>query len=262
MAERKKKAKNGALTVYRIRYRGTLTGEFEYNDDGGSYELGSQPFELSEVYATKAAAEAECKKYNNDYELIAAESNAWEYEDTPFFRCDGVDDDYAARVRLPWPQLWDKCLDLDIEPPTYAINTETGAQERDDAEPDLDQLGTWWQEHVDNGPRADELKDKLLPYIILPELFEVYPHKIDAKSRAQLAIAFAANAGVADSKKLSVTLLDAHEVVVETFSGSAAEAIAKVNEFLVAHGVTQKTTGSVRFGPVPAKRGKAKQDGV
>lgn len=257
MAKRKKK--DGSVTVYRIRFQGTLTGDFEYDDDGGSYEVGQDPYDFPAVYATKSAAEEACKKYNDDYEQMTADVNAWEHEDTPFFRCDSVPDEYEARVRLPWPLLWDKCLDLEIEPPYYKENAETKVKERPEEEPDLDQLAEWWTEHVDNGPRAEELKEALMPYIKLPELYEVFEQTIDAGSRKQLAIAFAADAGVADSKKLSVTLLDAAGNAVETFSGKASEAIAKANEFLVAHGVTQKAHGTIQFGP-PVRAGR-KQKG-
>lgn len=245
----KKKKIDGETTVYKVRFVGTLNGEWEYDDDGGTYEQGSAPYELSDVYATQAAAEKACAELNNDYESMSAAVNAYDNEDTPFFAGDGDYDarNYSDRVALPWPQLWDKCLDLGIDPPIFTEDPVTKLKTRPEEEPDTDALASWWSDEVSGN---DEVELELMKYITLPVLYEVFTQKIDAASRAELAKAFAANAGVPDSKRLQITLRDQNGNHVATYSGKAGEMIAKANEFLILHGTVQKDNGTVEFGPI------------
>lgn len=255
----KKKAKSGnPIKVYRVHFRGTEDGSQEY-DDNNYFDVGVGGYDLPGVHAKKEKAEAECAYLNADYRAMSDAVCAFAGAGTPFFEYSGDDDagtgfDYAARLTLPWPQLWDKCLDLGIDPPTYEEDA-SGNKTRPDTDPQLEELQTWWDDQINGSERVEELDAELAPYLNLPVPYEVREETISDSDRAELAKAFAADAGVADNKRLQITLLDQNNNHVATYSGKANEMIAKANEFLILHGTEQKAAGTIQFS-YPAKKAK------
>lgn len=195
---------DGSVTVYKIMFTGTET-RMAWGEEG------EPPYTFDEVYADRADAERRCADLNGDVDEMMHDARVPE-EFGPFSDFSGANlkQMYSRIVRLPWPQLWDKCKDLGIRPPLYDEEDEDGEhQECPGDEPDIEELQNWWVDSValvsrlrldestgayinpvDN-PRYGELRDELMKYMNLPVLYAVTEETISAAQRAEMQKAFA-----------------------------------------------------------------------
>lgn len=272
---------DNTVTVYRVQFVGTADGTQGY-DDNNYYEIGNDAYDLPEVYANKKEADEACAKLNRDFEKMSHDVGADEYENTPFFKYESELEPewgYEDRFTIPWFALWDKCIELDIDPPAFEED-ENGNKTRPEEPPDSDAIREWWWNNVANmpeethphgyingtwvqpteNPRKQELTDALMPFIKLPVLYQVVEHQISKSTREGIIRSFAGNVGVTVGSKIAVSLHTADGTMVERFAGDATNALVKVNEFLLMHGVGQRASGRIDFGPCSGDEDEEEED--
>lgn len=163
-----------AEQAYVVTRRSTLHGEWEYDDEGGYYQMGSEPDPI-EVHLCEQAAKDACLRHSQD---------AGEAEFTFESMNNDEDDDnwtWASRIHLPPAQFHDWLTDNDFEIPHWLPKTlvfmTSKPQEADETEDeaiarcvDNYEIKEWWEEYAGQLPAE---RQALLCTVVYRELYVV-----------------------------------------------------------------------------------------